>query len=635
MWRIAPLTVIVALSLACGDDPQLPPAAGPWRPGVVAFRDATATWGLEAIGALGIRLSAVDVDGDGWCDLVTRRAGNGLDDFAGTTRHKWLLINQQGETFTDRTEASGLFALRGAATARRGRPGQIVAFADVDNDGDLDAFTGLSTANPAAVEGETSELMLNQGGGTFTFAAADNPLRRVGEVDEPAAAVFTDVDLDGRVDLFVPQHNATLPSGAVTFMQDRLWRGGGNGRFDDLTTAAGLRTDDWISITTINDGRAHTRAWGGVACDLNGDGLPELLVASYGRSPNHLWQANGGPGQPSYLNRSVASGYAYDDDLTWQDNQFALCYCRSNPSAEGCAGLPAPSMGCSMQNWDHASDREPFRLGGNSASTTCADLDNDGDLDLVTGEIKHWWAGSGADGSEILVNSGAADVRFTRPGDAATGLMIAHDSGDWDEGHMTQAVFDFDNDGWPDLFQGASDYPSNHGRLYQQAAPLAFVEVPLADGIDHHRTHGIAVADFDRDGDLDVAVGHSRARCDANSPDDCYATEQVRLFENLYGNRNRWLQLALIGGPNSNRAAIGARVTVTAGGRSQTQEVGGGFGHYGAQHDLVLHFGLADADEAEVTVRWPNGFLLSERFTLTANQRYRVEQGGKPRRVPR
>jgi hypothetical protein len=281
-------------------------------------------------------------------------------------------------------------------------------------------------------------------------------------------------------------------------------------------------------------------------------------------------------------------------------------------------------------NWNHDNDRQAYRLGGNSSGPVCADVDNDGDLDLLTGEIRHWWAGSGADGSELLLNDGTADATFTRPGDAALGLEVPQTTVDWDEGHMTAAIFDFDNDGWPDIYQGASDYAGNRGLLYHQSAPLQFAAVPLSDGIDHHRSQGVAVADFDGDGDLDVVVGHSRARCDATRPADCYPSASIRFFENVIGNRNHWLQLLLVGGPQSNRAAIGARVRVSANGVTQTQEVGGGHGHFGGQNDLRLHFGLGGASSAQVEITWPDAAHTTESFMLPANARYRLVQGAPP-----
>ncbi|MCA9553984.1 MAG: CRTAC1 family protein, partial [Myxococcales bacterium] len=472
----------------------------------------------------------------------------------------------------------------------------------------------------------------NDGQGHFQLGPEDSGLRRVGDADIVAGATFVDADRDGNIDLWVGQHNyAPAGTNDTIFKQDYLYKGDGAGRFSDITAQAGLTTVDWENLDDVDMGLAHSRAWSSLACDLNDDGAPELLAASYGRAPNHLWQGSlTGDGALSFTNRSVVSGYAYDDDFTWQDNEFARCYCQRFSFAEGCDEVGPPRITCSSQNWSHTTDRRPFRLGGNSGTTVCADVNNDGAMDLLTTEITHWWAGSGADQSELLLNTGEAEVRFTRPGQAATGLTRTHSGVAWDQGDMTAAVFDFDNDGWPDVYIGASDYAGNHGLLFHQTEAGKFEAVPITEGIDHHRSHGIGVADFDGDGDLDLVLGHSRARCDATLPDDCYPTRQVRMFENTYGQGGNWVQLDLQGGEGTNRSAIGARVEVSAGGVTQTQEVGGGHGHYGIQHQRVLHFGLGAACEAEVTVRWPDRSLTTQTFRVVAGHRFKVVQGQDP-----
>ena len=73
---------------------------------------------------------------------------------------------------------------------------------------------------------------------------------------------------------------------------------------------------------------------------------------------------------------------------------------------------------------------------------------------------------------------------------------------------------------------------------------------------------------------------------------------------------------------------------MTAGGVTQTQEVGGGYGHYGAQNDRVLHFGLGTACVAKVVVRWPNQQLEEQTVFLSGGYRYRLEQGQEPTVVP-
>ncbi|WP_181233224.1 CRTAC1 family protein [Enhygromyxa salina] len=592
-------------------------AAPAWSPGTQAFTEVTQAWGLA--GVEGTRLSVTDLDADGWPDLFVRRGGTRSDDFNTDTRHTWLLRNADGQGFEDVTQDSGVLAPRQALATGIGRPAEIVASADVDNDGDLDIFTGITTSDPMASLGETSELMLNQGDGSFVLASVDSDLRHAASEDIVAGASFIDANRDGFVDIWVTEHG----------IQDELYYGTGDGGFVKATSGSGLATSGAATIAELNSGAVHSRAWSALACDLNGDGWTELLAGSYGRSTNHLWQGrlDQETGFVAFDARGVESGYARDENYEWQSNQFARCYCQSNPMAEDCAGVPAPAINCGTPNWNHSSDREPFRLGGNSGATACADLDNDGDMDLYTGEIRHWWAGLGSDMSEALINTGAQDVSFERPGRDAMGITVEHVTGaSWDEGHMSLTTLDFDNDGWRDVYVGASDYAGNRGLLFHQRDVLQFEPVSTADAFEHNRSHGVVTADFDRDGDLDLIVGHSRSRCDANAPNDCYATSAIRMFENVYGDGGSWIQLKLEG-VTANRAAIGARVRVTADGVTQTQEVGGGYGHYGAQDDLVLHFGLGDACAAEIEIRWPDGDLTTQQLMLPGGHRFHVVQG--------
>ncbi|MCA9620507.1 MAG: CRTAC1 family protein [Myxococcales bacterium] len=625
-----------------GGGGDLPPpvcdaSAAPWAAGSQAFVEATDAWGLA--GVEGVRLNTVDFDGDGWADLIVRRGTDVADDlFAADpccatqscgmgvvcpVRRTWLLRNNQMGGFEDVTVSSGLLANRVSADPDHGRPGSVFAFGDVDNDGDLDVYVGkASQTDPPS--SETSELLLNDGG-TFSLGP-DGSALRVFNVDAPSGAAFVDVDLDGILDLFVSQNTVNGNP-----MQDKLYRGQGDGFFADFTATAGITTAAWQFLGDLNEGKAHTVGWSAAACDLNDDGLPELLAASYGRSPNHLWQNAGGG---TFALRGVASGYAFDQRVDWTDNESARCWCTLHPTDEDCAGVPAPMyIACNTDadafRWNHATDRNPYRLGGNSGATVCADVDNDGDLDLLTTEIVHWDVGTSSDPSELLLNTGEGDVRFERPGNDVTGLTRSHDIVSWNDGDITGAVFDFDNDAWPDVYVGSTDYPGAKGLLYHGKGNGTFEPVPFADGIDHNRSHGIAVADFDHDGDLDVVVGHSRARCSGET--DCYPTSQVRFFRNEHGAGKNWLQLHLVGGPGTNRAAIGARVTVTGeDGVTQTQEVGGGHGHYGAQHDLTLHFGLGAACRAQVTVRWPNASLTTQTVELVSGYRFLLAEGEAP-----
>lgn len=570
-----------------------------------AFVEATDDWGLTEINATGTRISAVDFDGDGWTDVFIRKNDKG-DDFAEGLRRSWLLRNTGEGRFEDVTESSGI---RQARNIETGRPGQVVAFADMDNDGDLDLFTGHNFSEDAT---ETSEILLNQGDGTFALGAVDAGVQDA-TVAQTAGASFVDVDRDGFVDLWLGQANAE---------QDRLLKGDGTGVFVDVTDAWGLTTQRWSSIATLNQAMGHSVNWSVAACDMNNDGDPELLAASYGRAPNHLWLSDGS----EYENQSIASGYAFDENQDWTDNESARCWCTLHPTDDECNGVPEPELiRCSSDSdafrWNHDQDRNAFRLGGNSGATVCADLNNDGWMDLVTTEIVHWDVGQSSDASEILYNQKRRSVELERPGNDVTGLTRSHELVDWNDGDITAAVFDFDNDGRKDIYIGSTDYPGTRGLLYHQLDDGTFELVESDLGIDHPRSHGVAIADFDNDGDLDMMVGHSSGRCD----DDCPESFHARLYENqMSGN---FLQVSLEGTGGSNRSAIGARVEIETTNGIQVQEVSGGFGHYGAQNDLRLHFGLGDACSATVTIRWPDDKLSETVYEVSANQHVTIVQG--------
>ncbi|MCB9761640.1 MAG: CRTAC1 family protein [Alphaproteobacteria bacterium] len=614
-----PMLLIALLLPSCThkdaavDSTGLPPvcnAGSVWTPGTTAFRDASADWGITDLMPVGVRVDAVDFDGDGWTDLAVRSGWDG-DDFNGGNRSTWLLRNTGEGRFEDVTQSSGVVVGRDGDTSA-GRAGPVWVFADVDNDGDLDLYTGLPDADNNF--SETSEIRLNNGDGTFSLA--DGGDARVERSDTPYGAAFADVDRDGNVDLWTGQYGA---------IQDLLFAGDGAGGFTEVTGERGLTTRRWAQLSDLNQGLAHSNAWSAAACDLNNDGAPELLASSYGRAPNHLW-LNDGAG--SFTNVSVDSNYAFDHRTDWSDNESARCWCTLHPTDADCAGVPAPErIACSSDGdafrWDHTYDREPFRLGGNSGATVCRDVDNDGWVDLLTTEIVHWDVGTSSDPSELLFNTQDPNVVFERPGNEVTGLTREHDRTDWNDGDITGSIFDFDNDGWPDVWIGSSDYAGTRGLLFHQTAPRQFEAVPPADGVDHTRSHGSAIADFDRDGDLDIVVGHSTARCS----DDCRDTFEVRLFENLMGEDSNFLQLHLVGTGGSNAAAVGARVEVTADGVTQVQHVTGGFGQWGNQDDLTLHFGLGGACEADVTVTWPDADGTTETFALGGGYRYVVTQG--------
>jgi len=610
-----------------------------WSPGTAAFRDATDDWGLHDLGVIGVLVHVTELDGDGWPDLIIHHEG-GNDVFgAQPERATWVLRNLQGEGFEDVTESSGFRMRRIDEGDDKGRAGQMIASADVDNDGDLDVFTAGRFEEVTATS-DSSELMLNDGAGNFSFGPADSEARRHGQRDFANSLSFTDVDRDGFIDLWVVNNVPIAELWATNDQQDRLYRGAGDGTLTDATAPLGLSTQLAYNFQILNSAQGHSWGWAAAACDLNSDGLPELLAAAYGRTPNQLWQGATSDAGVTYTNRSIASGFAWDDNQEWWLDLNARCHCKEHPDDAECdKTIPPEGTLCADwfnalggYRWDHAYSREPFMTGGVSASTECADVNNDGHMDLLTGEIVHPDVGPAADQAGLLLNTGEPDIRFERQDLEAIGLGRPFLAIGRDEGVMYNTVFDFDNDGWPDVYWSNSAYPINEGLLYHQDAPMSFSQVSFDDAWRQFHSHGVQAVDLDRDGDLDVVVGYLDSYCGPQwGGNECWDPPTTRVYENLVGNAQNWIQLRLEGAPGTNRAAIGARVQVTAGGVTQTQEVDGGHGRYTTQRDLTLHFGLGAECEAEVTVRWPDQALTTQTFAVQAGYRYGVQQGEDPK----
>lgn len=152
----------------------------------------------------------------------------------------------------------------------------------------------------------------------------------------------------------------------------------------------------------------------------------------------------------------------------------------------------------------------------------------------------------------------------------------------------------------------------NDGR--DASGTLRFSDVAMAAGADTIKDgRGMATADFDNDGDLDIVIN--------NNPSDSGLAERARatLLRNNVGATRNWLAIELRGdGKRSNRDAVGAQVTVEVGGEKQLRLVTAGSG-FASQHSARLYFGLGDRDQVSaVTVRWPSGRV--ERFEQVGGQ---------------
>lgn len=141
---------------------------------------------------------------------------------------------------------------------------------------------------------------------------------------------------------------------------------------------------------------------------------------------------------------------------------------------------------------------------------------------------------------------------------------------------------------------------------------LRFTDIAMALGADDIKDgRGMAIADFDNDGALDIVIN--------NNPGDSGDASRARptLLRNNIGSRRNWLAVELTG-TQSNRDAAGATVTIATGGAKQLRLVSAGSG-FASQNSERLYFGLNDRQQVEVlTVRWPSGRV--ERFNTIGDQ---------------
>jgi hypothetical protein len=597
-----------------------------WSPGMPAFRDRTDSWGLAMLN--GNDFGVADVDGDGFPDLVVN-AGSAYDRTPGH-----VFLNRPaagGRTFVDGTAAAHLYDVRGSST-ETGRSVTHIRFGDVDNDGDADAFTGtfmyLTDASRMPLP-DHAEIMLNDGHGVFSFAPAT-----ITQPDHPLTsdADFFDQDLDGRLDLAIGYWWEQPPFTTSFGMQPQMFRGDGTGSFVDVTDAVNMTLGG--DVDSFFAGHSRRPLFGLVTCDVNDDGRMDLVGAAYGRQINELFVAQA-DGTFQEIGASTLVGEDQRTDYT--DDQSFRCYCQANPSTAMCAGRPAPAIPCNafggryLRGWQPGLSDAPVSLGGNTFSYACGDFDNDGDLDLYESNIRHPDVGSASDPSEVLVNESTADaIVFTRPGRETMGLVPPIDLARTDEGGQHDAAFDFDNDGRLDLLLDGSPYPGNRGWLFhqQRSGTLSFEWIGADAGFYHPCALGSAIADFDRDGDLDLITGTYGCNDPASSPDWMPPENQpVRFYENVSTDAN-WIAIRLIGSGagGANRDGLGARVRVTAGGVTQTALVRGS--SQNASFEPLAWFGLGDAcDVDRVEIRWPDATLTTTTLEgLVANYVVEVSQ---------
>ncbi len=489
-------------------------------------------------------VAAFDYDGDGRTDIFFANGAAMPSLVKGGPRFRNRLFrNLGGMRFADATTAAGL---QGAGFSMGAAAG------DFDNDGHTDLFVAGVRHN---------FLYRNRGGGVFEDITTQ---AGIGSGEWSVGAAWLDFDNDGLLDLFVVNY-VDWTSGFDQFCGDearhirvychprlfkgtanRLYRNLGDGRFADVSAAAGI-------AKSIGKGMAVAVA------DYDADGLPDLFVTN-DKMPNSLFH---NLGQGRFEEVAFASGVALPD-----------------------TGTDMSAMGADFR-----------------------DVDNNGLPDIVVTALA-------GETFPLFFNGGAG--LFADAGQrSGLGRLSRRYSG-WGVG-----LFDFDNDGWKDIFTAnshvsdrvdafeATEYRQRNA-VFRNTGGGRFEDASERVGeefVKAARAHrGCAFADFNQDGRIDVVTSS--------------LGERPELWQNVSPSSNSWLILKLIGS-KSNRDGIGAVIRIGDQTNHMTTSVG-----YASSTHFGVHFGLGQRQQVErVEIRWPSGVrqILSN---VKTNQVLAVREAG-------
>ena len=475
-----------------------------------------------------------------------------------------------------------------------------VAVLDYNNDGLLDIFFTNGAAIPSLEKSDSSyfnRLYRNNGDGTFSDVTEKAGLKGIGYSMGAAAG---DYDNDGYVDLYV-----------AGFNHNQLMHNNGDGTFKDVTEKAGVVGN----VPGIGKAWAVTAGW----FDYDNDGLLDLLVINYLKydiancklceikgirtycspgnfegTPNILYKNNGDGtftdvSERSHLAKYIGKGMGvafadYDNDGfmdvfvsndTWPN--FLL-----HNNGDGTFKDVALETGT-----DYTSDGSA--VAGMGAEFR--DLNNDGLPDIFHTAMV-------TDGFPLYKNTGGQFEDITNiSGLSAFSRRLTA----WGTG-----AFDFDNDGYKDLFTANAAILDNEmevvNRPYRMPAGLlrnngdfTFTDLSASAGssfADPRAHRGAAFADFNNDGKIDIIV--------------TALNDKPQLFLNRSKNENHWIILNLIG-TKDNRDGIGTKIKLSTMNGVQYNHVTTAVG-YSSSSDKRVHFGVGNATVIDkIELQWPSG----------------------------
>ena len=494
--------------------------------------------------------------------------------------------------------------------------GSGALFFDYDNDGWIDLFLvdGGSVADNALNARARHRLFRNTGKGVFKDATESSGIRHQ---EYGMGACAGDVDNDGRIDLYITNYGPNV-----------LYRNGGNGVFTDVTRAAGVGLAGWSTSCAF--------------LDIDGDGDLDLFVTNYLDAPKTNNRFCGDPQRRIRVYCHPLVYPAVANVLYRNDGKGAF----TDVSAEtGLNKYLGNGLGVAVGDYDDdgrpdvfvANDSVPNFLfhneGGGRFSeigllagvavardgkpragmgTEFADYNGDGRLDLVV--TNHEF-----ETTSLFRNDGGSsfvDTTLDAGISSATLPFVGFGVG----------FFDFDNDADLDLsivnghvidntalFRAGSTH-AQRKLLFLNTNGRRFAEISQQSGSGFAKDgvgRTLIGGDIDNDGDIDLVVTNNGGAAE--------------ILRNTGGNARNAIEIRVVG-TRSNRDGLGARLTITAGGRTQVREIKSGSSYLG-QNDLRAHVGLGEATRVDrIDVRWPAGHTESIR-DVAANQIVTVTEG--------
>ncbi|HSE16401.1 MAG TPA: CRTAC1 family protein [Pyrinomonadaceae bacterium] len=508
-------------------------------------------------------------------------------------------LREKPVTFTDITTSAGITFKHVASPEKKyiveSMSGGVAMF-DYDNDGDLDIYLVNSlTVDLVKSKGKTrSEFYRNEGNGKFTEIAEK---AGVSDIGWGMGVAVGDYNNDGFEDLYV-----------TCLGPDHLLKNNGNGTFTDVTAKAGVNDPRWTTgaafVDYDNDGDLDLFVTNYVDFDINN--LPEFgqgKTCQYKSIPvqcgprglkgagDSLFRNNGNgtftdvskqagvQDENGYYGLGVLTGDFDDDGLI---DIFVANDSTPNFHYRNKGDGTFEEIGFSAGTAVNENGSEQGSMG-----VTAGDYDHDGKLDIFITNF--------ADEYNTLYHNDGKNS-FTDLSYAAKVAAVSLPHVGWGT-----KFFDYDNDGWVDLFVANGHvYPQLPGYrqprlLHRNNRDSTFTESSAEFGVvlaENRVSRGVAFGDIDNDGDVDLLIA------DLDGP--------PQLLRNDGGNAGNSILIKTIG-VKSNRSGIGARVTVVSGGLTQTDQVRSG-DSYISQSDLRLHFGLEKRSKVDaIQVRWPSG----------------------------